>query len=211
MPRSPIRWGAFQGIEGLPLMIVASNALVFLFELTNPGLTAYLRLSFPALAAGEYWRLLTFLFVPPPMNPLFVVLWLYLLYLYASSLERVWGSFRFTLYYLLAAVTTAAVGFYPAGEAVTNTYLNAGLFLAFTALFPEMEVLLFFVIPTKVKYLGMVTWVWLLWDFLVLGAVPRLTIGAAVFSYLCLLGPGLWDRIRLRWQVFQNRRRWGGR
>lgn len=211
MSRFPFRWGAYRGIEGLPLGIVASNALVYLFEAFNPGLTASLQLYFPALRAGEYWRLLTFLFVPPPSGPFFLLLWLYMVYLFASSLERAWGSFRFTLFYLLTAACTAAVGFYPALEPVTNTYLNTALFLAFAALYPEMEVLLFFVLPVRVKYIGAVTWGWMAWDFFRGGAVTRWSVAAAVFSYLCFLGPDLWERLRLRWQVFRNRRRWEDR
>lgn len=208
MPRFPSRWRAFEGIEGLPLIIVASNALVFLFDLVQPGLTAFLRLSHPALAAGEYWRLVTFLFVPPPMNPLFMVFWLYLVFLYANALERAWGSFRFTLYYLVGSLATAAVGFFPSPEPVPNAYLNASLFLAFTALFPDMELLLFFILPVKVKLLGYLTWVWLAWDFWAMGPTTRLAIAAAILSYLVLLGPALRERAMLRWQVFRNRRRW---
>lgn len=202
------RWGSFEGIEGLPLIIVSSNALVFLFDLVQPGLTAFLRLSSAALAAGEYWRLATFLFVPPPMHPLFMVFWLYLVYLYAAALERAWGTFRFTVYYLVGAVATAAVGFYPSMDPVPNAYLNASLFLAFAALFPDMELLLFFVLPVKVKVLGYLAWAWLAWDMAVGGATTRLTIAAALLSYLVLLGPTLRDRAVLRWTVFRNRRRW---
>jgi hypothetical protein len=71
-----------------------------------------------------------------------------------------------------------------------------------------MELLLFFVLPVKVKYLGYLTWVWLAWDFGTMGSTTRLAIAAAVLSYLVLLGPALRERVLLRWQVFRNRRRW---
>ncbi len=206
--RFPARWRSFAGIDGLPLIIVSSNALVFLFDLVQPGLTAHLRLSHSALAAGEYWRLVTFLFVPPPLNPIFMVFWLYLIFLYASALERAWGSFRFTVYYLAGALATALTGFVPSLDAVPNAYLNAGLFLAFTTLFPDMELLLFFFIPLKVKYLGILTCMWMAWNFATGSATARLTVAASLVSYGLFLGPELWERARLRWQVLQNRRRW---
>ncbi|MBP8003728.1 MAG: hypothetical protein KA044_01635, partial [Elusimicrobia bacterium] len=57
-----LRW---PGLEGLPLILVGSHALVYLFEMFQPGLVERLTLSRADLAAGEWWRLATFLFVPP--------------------------------------------------------------------------------------------------------------------------------------------------
>lgn len=210
MKRLPDRWGPFQGIDGLPLIIVASNAVVYVYDMIKPGLASLLLLSPGAVYAGEFWRLLTFLFVPPAMSPLFMVFWLYLLFMYAQSLEAEWGAFRFTVYYLVGAAATAAVGFYPAPGIVPNIFLNASLFLAFAALFPDVELLLFFVLPLKVKYLGYFTWAWLAWSLWRGEALVRLTILAALLNYGLLLGPDLWDRLILRLQVVRNRRRWKG-
>ena len=157
MIRLPRRWGRLPGIEGLPLIIVASNAMVYIFEMFSPGLVPHLVLAPPAIYDGQLWRLLTFLFVPPRQSPFSMFFWLYLLYIYASALENEWGSFRFTLFYLVGAAATAAVGFVHVFGIVPNIYLNASLFLAFTALFPDFELLLFFVLPLKVKYLGYLT------------------------------------------------------
>ncbi len=198
----------FKGIEGLPLIIVASNALVYIFQLMNPGMAESLVLAPPAVLSGEYWRLLTFLFVPPAMSPIFILFWLYLLYLYAEALENIWGSARFTLYYLIGAVATAALGFFPAWGIVRNTYLNAGLFLAFTALFPNFELLFFFVIPMKVKYLGYFTWGWMALAFYQGGTLDRLAIGAAIIPYLIFIGPSHWQSISLFYRSWRNRGRW---
>jgi hypothetical protein len=208
MKRLPDRLGPFEGIDGLPMIIVASNALVYLFELMQPGLMGTLVLSPGAVAAGEWWRLLTFLFVPPPMSPLFMLFWLYLLHTYASALEEEWGTFRFTAFYFVGAGLTALLGFVPAHGLVPNVYLNASLFLAFAALFPDFELLLFFVLPLKVKYLGYATWLWMGWSFLTGGALERLAVAAAVANYLLLLGPDLWDKAALFLEVRRNRRRW---
>lgn len=208
MKRLPDRWGPFDGIDGLPLIIVASNALVYLFELMQPGLLNSLVLFPGAVHAGEWWRLITFLFVPPPMSPFFMLFWLYLLYTYASALENEWGTFRFTVFYLVGALLTALAGLVPVRGLVPNIYLNASLFLAFAALFPDFELLLFFVLPLKVKYLGYATWIWLGWSFLTAGFLARLAVAAAVANYLLILGPDLWEKATLRWQVYRNRRRW---
>lgn len=210
MRHLPDRWGPFAGIEGLPLIIVASNALVALFDLARPGLTPLLLLSPAAVAAGEWWRLLTFLFVPPALSPLFLLFWLYLLYVYAAALEEAWGAFRFTVYYLVGALLTAACGVFPAPGVVPNVFLNASLFLAFAALHPDVELLLFFVIPLKVKVLGYLTWAWLAVAMWGGDALTRLAVAAGLANYALFFGPEMWERAASRWRVWRNRRRWRG-
>ncbi len=208
MIRLPNHWGAFKGIEGLPLIIVASNAVVYVFELFNHGLMPLLHLTPQGVYAGEVWRFITFLFVPPPLQPFFMFFWLYLLYTYASALEMEWGTFRFTVYYLVGAAATLLVGFCPVIGIVSNVYLNASLFLAFATLFPNFELLLFFFLPVKVKYIGYLTWAWIILSFFTSGLLTRLTILAALLNYFLLLGPDIWESLKLRWQVYQNRKRW---
>jgi membrane associated rhomboid family serine protease len=203
----PERWGNFEGIHGLPLIIVASHALVYLFELLNPGLTPWLELSREGLALGEWWRPLTFLFVPPALSPLFEFFWLYLLYVYADALEQQWGSFRFTVFYLAGALATAVTAFHPSGEAVPTVYLNAMLFVAFATLFPKFELWLFFVLPVQVRWLAAATLAWMAWRVWVGGPATRLAVAAAWAGYALVLGPDLWERFLLWREVRRNRRR----
>ena len=69
-----------------------------------------------------------------------------------STLEREWGAFRFNVFYI-AGVLGTIIGGFIAGYA-TNFYLNMSLFFAFALLYPEFELMLFFVIPVKIKYLA---------------------------------------------------------
>lgn len=208
MRRLPARWGRFQGIEGLPLFIVATHGIVYLYELISPGLMSLLVLSPSAVYAGDVWRLFTFLFVPPPLHPIFMIFWLYLLYIFATALESEWGSFRFTVFYAVGFIATSSVGLLPVWGIVHNVYLNTSLFLAFATLFPEFELLLFFFLPVKVKYLGYLAWAWFAVSLLFGGLFVRLMVVAALLGYLIVLGPDIWETIQLRWQVHQNRKRW---
>lgn len=222
MSRHFPRWDSFIGIEGLPLIIVFSNVLVYLFNLFQPGLIDLLNLSHDALWAGQWWRLVTFVFVPPfsaagalsspsPFNVIIMFVWFMFLHTMVTSLELAWGSARFTVYFMVGVVATALVGLMPFSETLTNGYLQASLFLAFAALFPDVEVLLFFILPVKVKWLGYVTWGTIGMGFLWGRAPVRLTIAAGLVNYFLILGPDLWGRARLRWQTFQNRRRFRSR
>jgi hypothetical protein len=187
---------------------VASSALVALFDMAHPGLISLLYLSTGGAWAGQWWRFITFLFVPPGLSPLFLLLWLYVFYLYAHSLEAEWGAFRFTLYYGVGALATMAVAFTPEPGVVSNAWLNASLFLAFAALFPDVELLLFFVLPVKVKWLGYIAWASLIWALGSGDLLTRLSITAALLNYFLFFGPELWQKARLRVQVWNNRRRW---
>ncbi|MBL8022825.1 MAG: hypothetical protein JNK54_00890 [Elusimicrobia bacterium] len=215
---SRIRWGAFGGIEGLPLIIVFSNVLVFLFNLLHPGLIGLLNLSHDALWEGQWWRLVTFVFVPPftsasslgsptVMSVVLMFVWFLFLHTMVTALEHAWGSGRFTVYFLVGVVATALVGLLPLAGPLTNGYLQASFFLAFATLFPHVEVLLFFIVPVKVKWLGYFTWAMLGLGFLLGSGLVRLTILAGLVNYFLILGPDLWDQVRLRWETFRNRRR----
>lgn len=72
------------------------------------------------------------------------------------------------------------------GMAVTSTmeYNNLSLFFAFASLFPDMMVLLFFIIPVKVKWLAYLDAAWLLY-----GVVSLLLKGA----YISALAAGAGD------------------
>ncbi len=212
--RLPERWGFFRGIEGLPAIIVASNALVYVFDLLRPGLIDDLLLIPARVHGGEGWRLVTFLFVPPPLPGawplLWLGLWLLLLYNVATALENAWGSFRFTVYFLTGALATAAVAALPFQAVVTNGYLQASLLLAFATLFPDEQFFLFFVIPVKAKWLAVFTAATTGWAFLTGDGVTRLTVAASLVNYGLLLGPDLWEKARLWAEVRRNRRRWPG-
>ena len=82
---------------------------------------------------------------------------LYFYYFLGSTLENVWGTFRFNLYYLVGLIGAVIAAFFTGYG--TSTYLNLSLFLAFAFLFPDHEILLFFFFPIKMKYLAYVDWI----------------------------------------------------
>ena len=151
------------GVPRLMLYIVIGNALVWLFRMMDQTGTLYSLLYFdPALfCRGQVWRLVTFILVPPADSPLVLLICLYFYYFIGSTLEREWGSGRFTIYYfsgILLTVIYSLVFFWITGNRIqiTASYVNLSLFLAFASLWPEQQVLLFFIIPVKMKWLAWV-------------------------------------------------------
>ena len=130
----------------------------------------YFALDASAILRGQIWRIFTFLLVSPSTDPLFFALTLYLYYFLGSTLEKVWGSFRFNLYYftgVLGTVLGAIIIYFVTGRVylLDTFYINMSLFLAFATIIPDMQMLLFFIIPIKMKWLGYAYGVMLVYDF----------------------------------------------
>ena len=156
-------------IPNLINILIGGQILVYAIELiVNQYISFYLSLSRSALCAGQIWRLFTFDLVPfSGGGPLSVVLGIYFTWFVGSALEREWGDFRYTVY-LLSGVLGTVLGCLLTGVTASTYCLSLSLLLAFAMLYPEVQLLLFFVIPIRVKYFGVFAAV--LWVFSFLGA-----------------------------------------
>ena len=155
---------------------------------------------------GEIWRLVTYIFIPPSFSPFWIIFVLYFYYLVGTGLEQAWGAFRFNLYYLLGMVGTTVAAFIT-GAGYTGVYLNLSLFLAFAHLYPDFQLLLFFILPVKIKYLAWLNWA-LLGGTVLLGALPhKIAAVAAVINFFIFFGKDIYRDIKLKRQVRRNRKR----
>ena len=106
---SPARWtDSLEDLLGrwsVPYLtrgLVALNAAAWLLNLASPGFTSILKLDPSLVAQGEYWRLITFLFVPSnSAHPIFLLLFLWFLWSIGDALEEAWGSFHLNLFFLI--------------------------------------------------------------------------------------------------------------
>ena len=119
----------------------------------------YLALDAYAILHGQVWRIFTFIIQPPSTNLIFVVFTMYLYYMIGRTLEYVWGTFRFNLYYfmgvafhILAAMLTYFI--FQVSLPIGTFYLNLALFFAFVSLNPNQQFMLFGILPIKAKYLA---------------------------------------------------------
>ena len=195
-------------IHVLMMIIVIGQAVVFLAEFFMPGLGIWSKLSLymPAVLQGEVWRLLTFIFVPSSSTPLSLVLTLYLMWLIGHTLEQSWGDFRFNVYYflgVLGAILAAAVTGWG-----TTYYLNLSLFFAFAMLYPEMRLLLFFIIPVKVKWLALFSGVLCLFGFVFGTWADRLSVLFSLLNFLIFFGGDFWRMAKQELRYAKNRRAW---
>lgn len=177
-------------IRNLSFVLVICYAVGYVVELLLPQLFWYMTLNPYAILHGQVWRLVTWIFIPPSEGNLFLTL--LMLYFYCSlgtSLERTWGTWRYNVYlfggmlfmivgsfllmafsYLFTGDQIALIGaenyFMLCSVSFGTFYVNMSIFLAFAATFPEAQVLLMFIIPIKVKWLGIIYAVMLAFNFI---------------------------------------------
>lgn len=125
----------------------------------------YLSLDAVAIMRGQIWRIVTFLVYPPAVGSmaftsvLMGMIALMVYYNLGQTLERVWGSFRFNVFFfsgILGQVLASFLGYFIFGERlyITTGFLNFSIFLAFAICFPDIQFLLFYVLPIKAKWLA---------------------------------------------------------
>ena len=145
------------GISNLMLYIVIGQVAVFILDLFFRGMLSsyWLPFSRDLILHGQVWRLVTFIFLPSDSgNPFFLLLGCYFYYWIGTMLEREWGTARFTLFYLSGVVLSVLSGMI---LGITDIYyINLSIFLVIATLYGEMQVLLFFVIPIKMKWMALI-------------------------------------------------------
>jgi hypothetical protein len=103
--------------------------------------------------------------MPPSTSNIFMmVLSLYIYWNLGTTIERVWGSFRFNVYYftgVIGTVVAALLVYVIVGPVessgliyVGTEYINFSLFIGYAFTFPDAQFLLFFLIPIRAKILG---------------------------------------------------------
>lgn len=191
------------GIPNLMMIIVFGNVAMWLLMQmdTTAQLYQLLRFSGQGVLHGQIWRIVTFVFIPGETNLLWLAISLYFYYWIGASLEREWGSGKFTIYYVSGMLLTAIYGVLLSlilgkDVVVNTTYLNLSLFFAFATLFPDVQVLLFFIIPIKVKWLAYIDAALFVLSVITLSFPVNLLPVVAVLNYLVFCGDWLFDYFR---------------
>ncbi len=194
-------------IPNLSLMLIMCYVAGYIIQIFNSTFLSYLTLNPYAILRGQVWRLVTWVVVPPDSFGLFTIIMLMFYYSIGTTLERTWGTYRYNVYLFSGMLFTILGSFIGMGvayltepqamlyfgpqmyfasysAAFSTYYVNMSIFLAFAATFPDMQVLLMFVIPLKVKWLGIVYGVLIAYDFLTSVASGNLMIAIAIGSSL---------------------------
>ncbi len=171
-------------IPNLTLYIVGLYVVGYVLQLapSKINLTYFLTLNPALILTGQVWRLVSWILIPPSSFSLLIIITLVFYYFIGSTMERTLGTFRYNLFIfsgmiLMIIGAFLAYGVYhlidPVNAAVYMTYLSPVfstyylqqmVFLAFAITYPEMQVLLMFIIPVKVKWMGIIYGVILVYE-----------------------------------------------
>ncbi len=148
------------GIPRLMMYVSIANVAFWLLGMVNTKLISFLAFDPARVLQGEIWRIVSFAMIPPSTGMLALIA-IYFYYWIGSTLEQYWGTPQFNIYFFTGILLTLLYGFLiyfitDIPVHLTAEYVYLSMFFSFAALFPDMQVLLFFIIPVKMKWLALV-------------------------------------------------------
>lgn len=191
-------------ISNLTLYLIFGYVVGYVLSFMSPNLLNFLTLNPYLVLHGQIWRLVTWVLIPPStQNIIFYVVMMLFYYQLGMSLERTWGTFRYNvyifggiLYTVLGAIGTWLVLTVIYGSASANLmgavvgmqvstyYICMSIFLAFAACYPNMQVLLYFIIPIKMKWMAYVYAALMAYDFIKNDWVGRVMLFMSLLNFL---------------------------
>lgn len=184
-------------IKNLSLYLIVCYAFGYIMELVNSDFLMLLALDpYKIIMEFQIWRLFTWVLIPPGGFSFWVIISLYFYWSLGTSLERTWGTYKYNVYLFTGFLCTiigsflyllvGTLQFYPdfkevgitlmdtmkyvgvtAAYSFSTYYVNMSIMLLFAFTFPDVQVLLMFIIPIKVKWLGIAYALILGYDILV--------------------------------------------
>lgn len=142
--------------ESVVNQIILVNAIVFILELAlnNPRFIEFFGLV-PRLVVtkGYVWQLVTYMFLHGGFWH--IALNMFIIYMFGSALEQVWGSDRFLRYYFVCGLGAAAFSFI---FSFNTTVIGAsgagyGILLAYAILFPDAQIYVWGLFPVRARTL----------------------------------------------------------
>ena len=173
-------------IKNLTLYLIAGYVIGYLIYFINKDFYAMLTFNPYQILHGQVWRLVTWVITMPESLGIFTIIMLFLYYSLGRTLDKTWGSYRYNVYLFSGFLFTIIGAFIlyfilmysgmpimvqgqtlqgadravAMGQVIamhtTTYYINTSIFLAFAATYPDQELLLYFIIPVKIKWLGLV-------------------------------------------------------
>ena len=194
------------GIPNLMLYVVVGNMIVWLFSLftgfsgSGVSILNYLYFSPYHILRGEVWRLVTFIIIPNSTGIL-ALIFFYFYYMIGRTVEAQWGPGKFTIYFFSGVLLTVIYGFlvyfiFHVNLGVSAEFIYLSLFFTFATLYPDMQVLLFFIIPLKIKWLAIVDALFFLYSVVTTSFPANLLPLVAVLNFLLFCGSALFDAVR---------------
>ena len=191
------RFGRY-AVPHVTVSLIFCQVLVFIVHFTNPKIEILNKVALipNSVLQGEVWRLVSFLFQPPLTHPILAFFFWYLFYLMGTALEHTWGTFRYNVYLLIGYLATVGVSLITPAEAASVGFLQGSVFLAFAYLYPNFTIMLFFLLPVKIKWLALLTWIGYGWVLLFAPPSAKLLVAASICNFVLFFGGDIWLRVK---------------
>jgi len=175
-------------IHGLIRYVVALNALVFILVTANHDYAQVLELDRAAILHGQVWRLVSWVFLPTTLDFFWIIFYLMFTWWLGDLLEGSWGAFRLNAYYFLGMLLCigSALIF---GASGGNFFLNLSLFLAVATLAPNLEILLFLILPVKIKWVALFSLIYPAYVLLFGPLAAKMAVVMCMGNYLLFFAP----------------------
>ncbi|TDU68181.1 hypothetical protein EI77_03298 [Prosthecobacter fusiformis] len=145
--------GILQAIAILQLFTL--GIFMFLSPEARQPYVEFLALKPDLLMQGQVWRLFTYNFIPNT-NLFFALIGAMFMMWIGRGLDEAWGAFKVNLY-VIGGMIFQAIGAVIFGYEGTTTWLYLASLFAFATIFPNEEILLFFILPVKIKWVAFFT------------------------------------------------------
>ncbi len=190
------RYFGFLAVPGLLRYVAALTAVVFILYKVNPAYLALIDLYPEAVMQGQWWRLITYIFIPGlgsliPAPDWFNAAFSVLFLIWAGDrLEEAWGSLRLTLFFIVGMIGTTIAAFF-FGTAFSNGMLILSIFFAFARFYPDVVILFAYIVPLKVKWIAWGFAAYTCWKFIFGTMSYRAAVIASLVNYFIFFGRDL--------------------
>ena len=100
---------------------------------------------------------------------------------------------------------TVGTSFITPYAVASNLFIAGSIFLAFAHLHPNFTMYVFLVLPIQIKWLALLTWIFLAWSFFTGDLSTRLAIGSSLVNFFLFMGRDR-DVQRLTWAAYTEKR-----
>lgn len=190
-------------IPNLTLVLIGCYIAGYALQMINPDAALYMELEPGYILRGQIWRLITWIVIPPytmstsGFGVFFTIIMLFFYFSIGNTLERAWGTFRYNVYIFGGMLFTLIAAFLcyfvfsgiaggpvMVGSFFTTYYVVMSMFLGFAVTFPESKVYLYFIIPIKVKWLGVLYFALMVYEC---GQYFRLVLQGNVYYWVPII------------------------
>lgn len=190
-------------IPGLVAILAWFQVAVWILIKIRPAFAGTLLLIPPLVYEGEVWRLLTWAFMPLADNPIFLFFSVMLMMMFSEALDQAWGPFKVNLY-VMGGMFAMIVGAMLFNSMPLGVMLYTSIFLACAVIIPEFELMIFFILPVKMKWLGALAGAGLLLS-VIRAPEASVIVLFSLLNFFVAFGPGFIRWLKQRGTVAERR------